>query len=93
MAGVFVLNLLFKEFHLISRMELNAQEVFSGQPWRLITFLFIPTNIHADDSLLHVLIVLSFCIFWALHWKNDGASDVFSSTIFLVRLPLSSPVC
>ena len=63
MAGVFVLNLLFKEFHLISRMELNAQEVLSGQPWRLITFLFIPTNIHADDSILHVLIVLSFLYF------------------------------
>ena len=63
MAGVFVLNLLFKEFHLISRMELNAQEVLSGQPWRLITFLFIPTNIYADDSILHVLIVLSFLYF------------------------------
>lgn len=59
MGGVYILDLIFSEFFLISRMELNAQKVLSGQPWRLITFLFIPPN----AKILQTVITLYFLYF------------------------------
>ncbi len=42
MAGIYVLDLLFPTFGLISKMLLIAPTVTSGEVWRLLTFLVIP---------------------------------------------------
>ncbi len=42
MAGIYVLDLLFPTFHLVTRLSLFTAPVFRGEVWRLVTFLIVP---------------------------------------------------
>lgn len=42
MAGIFVLDLFFQSFNLVSRMAFFAAPVLRGEIWRLVTFLIVP---------------------------------------------------
>lgn len=42
MAGIYVLDLFFPTFNLISRISLFTAQVLHGQVWRILTFLIVP---------------------------------------------------
>lgn len=59
MAGVYLLELFFPTFHLVSRMALWMPLVYQGQLWRLVTFLVVPPM----GSVLFALLNMYFYYF------------------------------
>lgn len=59
MAGVYLLELFFPTFYLVSRMALWMPLVYQGQLWRLVTFLVVPPM----GSVLFALLNMYFYYF------------------------------
>ncbi len=59
MAGIYVLDLLFPTFNLVSKMSLFTALVLQGEVWRLLTFLIVPPF----GRLLETVISLYFFYF------------------------------
>lgn len=54
MAGVYLLQMLFPPFNLISKLMLLMPRVYAGEVWRLITFLIIPPLYDPISALLNM---------------------------------------
>jgi len=59
MAGIYLIDLFFPQFFLISRMSLMTHSVMQGEVWRLVTFIIIPPG----GSILQVALSLYFYYF------------------------------
>lgn len=66
MAGIYLINLFFPQFFLISRMMLFTPAVYAGEIWRLITFIIIPP----DGSILQTALTLYFYYFVGTALEN-----------------------
>lgn len=59
MAGIYLIDLFFPQFYLISRMSLIMPAVMQGEVWRLITFIIIPPG----GTILQTALTLYFYYF------------------------------
>lgn len=66
MAGIYLIDLFFPQFFLISRMMLFTPAVYAGEIWRLITFIIIPP----DGSILQTALTLYFYYFVGTALEN-----------------------
>ncbi|NLX83299.1 MAG: rhomboid family intramembrane serine protease [Clostridiales bacterium] len=66
MAGIYLIDLFFPQFFLISRMALITSEVYAGQIWRLVSFLIIPPG----GSILQTALTLYFYYFVGTALEN-----------------------
>lgn len=75
MALTFLVDLFFHDLNITSYMILTRQGLFHGQVWRLITFLFVPTN----SSILFLLISLYFYYFLGSSLERAWGSFRFTA--------------
>lgn len=54
MAGVYLLQMLFPPFNLISRLLLISPLVYTGEVWRLVSFLIVPPLYDPFSALLNM---------------------------------------
>ena len=66
MAGIYLIDLFFSQFFLISRMMLFTPAVYAGEIWRLITFIIIPPG----GSILQTALTLYFYYFVGTALEN-----------------------
>ncbi|HHT08067.1 MAG TPA: rhomboid family intramembrane serine protease [Clostridiales bacterium] len=66
MAGIYLIDLFFPQFFLISRMMLFTPAVYAGEIWRLITFIIIPPG----GSILQTALTLYFYYFVGTALEN-----------------------
>lgn len=66
MAGIYLIDLFFPQFFLISRMMLFTPAVYAGEIWRLITFIIIPPG----GSILQTTLTLYFYYFVGTALEN-----------------------
>lgn len=80
--AVFLVNFLFPALGLISWMSLTRAGLFSGQVWRLVTFLLVPPSL----SPLWVLFSLYFYYFIGGALENAWGSFMFNAYYFIGAL-------
>lgn len=66
MAGIYLIDLFFPQFFLISRLMLITSAVYAGEIWRLITFIIIPPG----GSILQTALTLYFYYFVGTALEN-----------------------
>lgn len=66
MAGIYLIDLFFPQFFLISRLMLITPAVYAGEIWRLITFIIIPPG----GSILQTALTLYFYYFVGTALEN-----------------------
>lgn len=66
MVGIYLIDLFFPQFFLISRLMLITPAVYAGEIWRLITFIIIPPG----GSILQTALTLYFYYFVGTALEN-----------------------
>ncbi len=66
MSGIYLIDLFFPQFFLISRLMLITSAVYAGEIWRLITFIIIPPG----GSILQTALTLYFYYFVGTALEN-----------------------
>jgi len=77
-ALVFVLDLLTRD-SLINRLALNRADVFSGEVWRIFTFVMIPPS----TSIIFIALILYFYYFIGQTLEREWGSFKFNVFYFL----------
>lgn len=78
-AGIFLIETLFPVTMAASLINLNTSLVLHGQVWRLLTFIFVPT----DSSIWVVLISLYFYYFIGATLEKVWGSFIFGVFYFM----------
>ena len=73
--AVFILDFLFPAYGITDWMALTRAGLFSGQVWRLVTFLFVPPQ----SSALFILLALYFYYFIGGALENAWGSFMFNA--------------
>lgn len=73
MSGIYLLDLFFPSFFLISKLSLISSLIFRGEVWRLFTFLIIPPG----GSILQTALTLYFFYFVGTALENRWGARRF----------------